>query len=521
MEPSHDDTFALVPHLRSLHLTLRNELTLAPLEDRANKELIDEPPVDIERMLDSLPHLTSLRCDDIYLNITDLLDIASHSSLEELYISAEGQQLADPEWIGMRIEFPISVEEDEMQLKEDAAMNLDGDIEEESDETVEIAFFDHLTSAASALLTDAEEKEPPWLGEKTRRLQSALTRMRPTRRSCETRLALADWLHRRLRRSSLYTDHHHQPAWLLRRYRKQVAQIRFTLQRQLSELTEATLASGIGAALSCEDESDSMRLKQLQQLLHQRKKQHNLAVQKLGMRKIELEDDRKLSDTQSEQSLAERSAAAVEIAGLERTTEVLRQKEIALQMRVCTLEEQIRTMQYVMGIKREAPVERIEPPVHAYYPQSLDHPTHPHPLQYAESVYDGRYTCGLCSQHKSGLVYHCKKCKYDICFACFWPQIEEVKERLADDEWKAMATLILEEEAEKQSHRTTETEGTAVPALSAVARTNVEEQQMEQPEEVMMHEDSTTTEEQTGRTYERRSLLVESDRPDKRVRMEE
>ena len=72
------------------------------------------------------------------------------------------------------------------------------------------------------------------------RMQAALTRTQPSQRSCEARLALADWLHRRLRRGKLETIEHHShiphSKPLLRRYRLLVALLRSTLHRQLSEL---------------------------------------------------------------------------------------------------------------------------------------------------------------------------------------------------------------------------------------------------------------------------------------------
>ena len=47
------------------------------------------------------------------------------------------------------------------------------------------------------------------MGEATvemQRMYAALTRTQPTQRSCEVRLALAEWLHRRLRRAKLHTE---------------------------------------------------------------------------------------------------------------------------------------------------------------------------------------------------------------------------------------------------------------------------------------------------------------------------
>lgn len=234
---SHDDTFALVPRLRSL--------SLVQAARTAPELLLDEPPVDFERMLDSLPWLTSLACEDIYMSVGDLLDIASHSTLEQLSIEADGQQLGDAAWIGREIRFPVRVEEDEAQLQQagDAVLGDDADEEQQNEED--------------------EVEAPQWTRDDTRRMQAALTRTWPTRRSCEVRLALADWLHRRLRRGGLPTNQRDQPAWLLRYYRKQVALLRSSLRHQLTERAEPDVevddlqghaAASESASLEAEDQ---------------------------------------------------------------------------------------------------------------------------------------------------------------------------------------------------------------------------------------------------------------------------
>ena len=67
-------------------------------------------------------------------------------------------------------------------------------------------------------------------------MYTALTRTQPSERSISTRLALADWLHRRLKRGGLRTDEDYSPKQLLQRYRMQMALLRTTLHRQRSEL---------------------------------------------------------------------------------------------------------------------------------------------------------------------------------------------------------------------------------------------------------------------------------------------
>ena len=64
-------------------------------------------------------------------------------------------------------------------------------------------------------------------------MRAALTRTQPRQRSCEVRLALANWLHGRLDRSELVSD---DLGWRLQlqRYRSQVAFLRATLRSQVS-----------------------------------------------------------------------------------------------------------------------------------------------------------------------------------------------------------------------------------------------------------------------------------------------
>jgi len=240
--PSHEDTFALVPRLRSLRL------------EQCDSDDIDlHHLIDFRAMLNSLPNLTSLRCDINCLSIAALLELASHSTLEETDISSV---MVNEWWTGDQMVFPISVEEDEKQLEmEENGSKLDGDIECEDSEAVEAALVRHVPEAAPAdykqppnkPLTDSNEEaaEVETTRVAIQRMCTALTRTQPTQLSCEVRLALADWLHRRLRRGKLRTGVDpsgpiHYPKSLLRRYRMQVALLRSTLQHQLSELAAAT-----------------------------------------------------------------------------------------------------------------------------------------------------------------------------------------------------------------------------------------------------------------------------------------
>ena len=102
-----------------------------------------------------------------------------------------------------------------------------------------------------------EEKEHEAARADIQRMRAALARTQPSQRSCEVRLALANWLHRRLRRGGLDTDS--RPSWLLRHYRLLVALLRCTLQSQLSELAELAAASSQTYDSLSESESESKR----------------------------------------------------------------------------------------------------------------------------------------------------------------------------------------------------------------------------------------------------------------------
>ena len=251
-EPSHEDTFALVPRLRSL--TVENYGIFGD-----DPELRIDQPVDFERMLDSLPRLTILRCKDMYITISDLLDIASHSTLEELHIEAAGKQLGDAEWLGVELVFPMGENESTWLLEQAAArMVLNGEaVSDEAEEAEETRTSPNTSMADS----DEEHHAPAWTRDDRQRVQAAMRRTQPTRRSCEVRLALADWLHSRLRRGGLHVDPPHPPAWLLRHYRRQVALLRSTLQQQLSELSAAATRLPVDSQASA-----SSRLDRLQRL---------------------------------------------------------------------------------------------------------------------------------------------------------------------------------------------------------------------------------------------------------------
>ena len=174
--------------------------------------------------------LIAVRLDE--LSIGALRAIASHSTLEELRINAT---LHDNGWLDGRIDFPVDAAHDVAQLSFSKPRPI-GTIEEEGDVAIQPAPIHGGSSD--------EERAA------TLRMRAALTRTQPAQRSCEVRLALADWLHRRLRRGKLPTDENddlqeppRRPASLLRRCRRHVAVLRSTLQQQLSGLAAATVES--------------------------------------------------------------------------------------------------------------------------------------------------------------------------------------------------------------------------------------------------------------------------------------
>ena len=244
LPPSHEATFALVPHLRSLRLSQ------AGSREGDHGRLM----FDFHAMLASLPHLTSLHCTSFRrLSVVDLLQFACHSTLEELHIDSNAVLMSDGSsdwlWLGYNMKFPISVEVDERELERHASYRkLRGDIEQKS-EAVEADVVDDASDNSPEFTGTGEEASVlERFEEEMQRMRAALTRTQSIERNCRVRLALADWLHRRLRRGGLPTDDHFRtrprhPKSLLRRYRKQVALLRSTLQRQLSELTVSTVTA--------------------------------------------------------------------------------------------------------------------------------------------------------------------------------------------------------------------------------------------------------------------------------------
>ena len=271
---SRVEGFALVPRLRSLRL---ERARLDAKSDTGGRQF------NLLWMVHVLPCLTSLSLVNFgNIRVSELLAFASHSTLEQLHIDTANSTSEHARWIGPDIRFPITtVAEDEQQLaafRDRHPRLFDGDIEEESDEAGTTTASAATRHQAQQRGSEAEQDEKTeaeqememerWLFEQ---MHIELTRTQPTTPSCEMRLALADWLHRRLRRGGLRTDDYdddqrywrdesRRPKWLLRRYRRQLAVLCSTLQQQLSDLAAASEA--VQQSLASRDETVEAALTQ-------------------------------------------------------------------------------------------------------------------------------------------------------------------------------------------------------------------------------------------------------------------
>ncbi len=136
-----------------------------------------------------------------------------------------------------------------------AAVDTDKGIDDEG-EALE-ASVNHMDKETDSELRDGWRKDgndEEKRGE-MQRMHAALTRTQPKRRSCETRLALTEWLHRRLGRLEAgnqreqYDRLHDSPGppndsssatASPRRYRMLITLLRFTLRWQLNNSTAAS-----------------------------------------------------------------------------------------------------------------------------------------------------------------------------------------------------------------------------------------------------------------------------------------
>ena len=230
--PSQEDTFALLPRLRSLVL-VRRVFYQRTLDTPSEQALLA-----VERMLHSLPCLTSLRCTGFYFSVADLLAVACHSTLEELYIDTGTHRSAACPWVGQSFKhLPDAAEEEALLDREALPLAVDVGEREGETESALLDLLDPLRTTALQMSADDEGREQ---AEAERAallsMRAALTRTLPTQRSCEVRLALVDSLCMRLRRVVLL---HTDTDELTRHsYRKQAALLRHTLRDQLAELNK-------------------------------------------------------------------------------------------------------------------------------------------------------------------------------------------------------------------------------------------------------------------------------------------
>ena len=175
-------------------------------------------------VLDSRPRLTSLHCfGDVHLDISDLLIIASHSTLEELRIDTVSHDSCN----GDDFSVPGDGDSDEEEAELSDEELLTGEVE-----AVVAAVASIMAQPSERPSGSAEEmKEEEETRAELQRMRAALTRTDPSKSSISTRLALADRLHRRLERGDDLSVQQSSDA-MLRRYHKQVALLRYTLRQQ-------------------------------------------------------------------------------------------------------------------------------------------------------------------------------------------------------------------------------------------------------------------------------------------------
>ena len=124
---------------------------------------------------------------------------------------------------------------------------LDGDVKVDDTGALDAAlaaFVDNGFTPSQQLTGTAEwQRDCEDVRHEERRLRAALARTRPSQRSCEVRLALADWLFRRLRRGGLLTNEQARSKSLLRRYDMLVALLRYTLRSQPNNMVQVTVTA--------------------------------------------------------------------------------------------------------------------------------------------------------------------------------------------------------------------------------------------------------------------------------------
>ena len=184
-------------------------------------------------------------------------------------------------------------------------------------------------------------------------MHTALTRTRPTRRSCVLRLALADWLHRRLRRGGLPINEH-QPAWLLHHHRRQVALLRSRLRVQLTESEPA--------AAETVKESEQLRL--LRRLLKRAQRlsdEHDAAEARMSLKLSWLMKERaEQAGRRLQLSATERSMTVVRVARLDGDYRLQLQQLAGLERRLRLLKEQSVNIQRASDASEEEDTAEVD-----------------------------------------------------------------------------------------------------------------------------------------------------------------
>ena len=176
---SHDDIFALTPRLLSLHLR--------HADDSATEVQCRLLLIEFDRILHSLSYLASLQCQEVRIDIADVLDIALHPTLGWLHIEATGRQVVGAESGSTAFSFSA------MQAGERPPQQAAADVEVDEcegafDDEPRVEAEQPLDGAAALLRSQfAGHLEASECGRyaewELQRMYTALTRTQPTQRS--------------------------------------------------------------------------------------------------------------------------------------------------------------------------------------------------------------------------------------------------------------------------------------------------------------------------------------------------
>lgn len=215
---------SLVPHLRSLRLG----------QIYWNQTDEEEFIMSIRDMLAVLPSLTALHCHNLHLGIQGMIDIAAHATLQRITLDSENAKYLDRAWLGYNVHF----DSDHVDEEED---------EEEDEEVVDGQVQPHM---AGGMFETEKAGEGEESDDKIQRLPLALTRVVPSHSSITARLALANFLHRQVRRN--HTPTYERPLSVLRHFRQQIAVLRSIL---LDQLTASSATADSEISYSCNTKS--------------------------------------------------------------------------------------------------------------------------------------------------------------------------------------------------------------------------------------------------------------------------